>query len=139
MKKKRAFTPAQTVRGRNFVTGFTLLEILVAMIILSLTVGGLFAVLLSARRGSTHDRNRVIAAELGRFWLDELQMQVRQDQWLGAGNCLCQTCTGAANCQGAQTVNGTDFTPTFTIDDVAGTTAPLKRVRLRIQWHTPQI
>jgi Tfp pilus assembly protein PilV len=124
----------------------TLMEIVVALVILSLTMAGLLNVFIAAKSHGLRSRTLISASELGKYFLDPLQMQVRQDQW--GSNCLS---TGS-NCPGAQTITNygstLTYTPTYTITNVVGTgqvgncteTGPatdcLRRVKISISWPT---
>ncbi len=61
--------------------GFTLLEIIIAALILALVTTGLAYVFLAGKRHILHIRSKIQAAELGRLFLDYLPMHVRQDIW----------------------------------------------------------
>ncbi|MGD9015337.1 MAG: prepilin-type N-terminal cleavage/methylation domain-containing protein [Candidatus Omnitrophota bacterium] len=113
-------------------SGFSLVEILIAMLTLALIMGGLANLFFSTQRLTTHHRYRVVAAELGRFFLDPLQMDVRQDQW--GSNCL----SSGAGCPGNEVVDGITYTPTYNTSDPLGGNL-LRKVRLRIQWQEPSV
>ena len=123
----------------------TLMEIIVSMTILTVVMAGLLNFFVSAKKHTAYSRSRVSAAELGRYFLDPLQMQVRQDQWgtpypsYSAGsNCLWSSPT--SGCPGSQTINNITFIPTYCIDGcndptthtIPGTT--LRRVKVVISW-----
>jgi len=61
--------------------GLTLLEILVAMLILALVIGGLGNIFTSSKLELIHTRSLMLAAELARYFLDPLQADVRNDTW----------------------------------------------------------
>ena len=61
--------------------GFTLIEIIVATLILALVTTGLAYVFVAGKRHMLHIRSKIQAAELGRLFLASLQMNVRQDTW----------------------------------------------------------
>jgi hypothetical protein len=117
--------------------GISLLENLIAVVILVMIIFGMVGIFISGRQHIGHSRSLVAAAELGRYYLAPLQMQVRQDQW--AGNCL-----GARNgtlCQSdaaflPQNINGILYTPTYVVSDAPGTTT-MRRVKLTITWTEP--
>ena len=112
--------------------GFTLVEILVATILLALTVGGIANVFVASKRYIMHARLRMSGGEMGKYFLDPLQMNVRQDQWdtaeaNAAANCLKSN--PSAGCPAAQA----GYTPGYTVTDVAGT-GGLRRVQLQVNW-----
>lgn len=111
----------------------TLLEILIATVILALVVGGLANVFMVGKKYILHSRSRMSAGELAKTFLDPLQMQVREDQW--STNCLG---TGTpANCPD-QTVGITqgldrDYTAKYTVTPNSPITN-LSKVRIDITW-----
>jgi prepilin-type N-terminal cleavage/methylation domain-containing protein len=64
----------------------TLLEILIALVILAVIMAGLTNLFISGKRWMLHARARMAGGEIGKEFLDPLQMQVRQDNW--STNCL---------------------------------------------------
>jgi len=68
----------------------TLIEIIVATVILALTLAGMANLFISGKRWVLISQTRMVGGELGKFFLDPLQMLVRQDTWnvncLGTGN-----------------------------------------------------
>lgn len=109
--------------------GLTLIEILISTLILSLVMTGLANIFLAGKRHVLHSRSRMAGGELGRYFLDRLQMDVRQDQW--GDNCL----SGGAGCPAAQTINNIQYNPAYNISDVSGTT--LRKVKVNITWDEP--
>ena len=111
--------------------GLSLIEILVAAIILALVMTGLANTFIAAKRHILHSRLRMTAAELGKYFLEPLQMQVRQDEW-GTANCLSQ-----ANCldETAGPAEGLDrdYTAHYTITPDRPI-SNLNRVRVDITW-----
>ena len=115
--------------------GFTLLEVLVSTIILSLIVGALASLYFGAKRWVLHSRMRMQATEVSTSYLDPLQRNVRQDQWNPASNCL--STNGAAGCNAVvDTMEGVQYTPAYTIGapPFGGNT---KKVRFTITWNEP--
>jgi len=124
---------------------FTFLEILIATFILSLIMLGLVSVFISSKRLIYYNRGRIMAAELGKLFLNPLQSNVRQDTWGASSNCLSQ-----ASCASVSygTAYGLDknYTATYTIrlgnstdtpDPIANTT--LVRVKTVINWTKSDI
>lgn len=108
--------------------GLTLLEILVSIMILSLVVTGLTHVFIAGKRHILRSRSRISAVELGRLFLDTLQMDVRNDTWT-------TTCLGgnSSACPATQTINNITYAPNYTISDINGTT--LRKVKVNITWN----
>ncbi len=59
----------------------TLLEIIVATVILALIMAGMASVFVTSRQFLLHSRYRVSAAELGKRFIDPLQVYVRAEDW----------------------------------------------------------
>ena len=113
--------------------GLTLIEILVSTIILALVMTGLVGIFIGGKRHILHSRSRMTAAELGKYFLDPLQMLVRQDTW----NNATQNCLGTASCadQTIGPVQGLDWTYTahYTVTNNIPITN-LNRVKVDIAW-----
>lgn len=108
----------------------TLLEVLIAVLILAITMANLANLFVSGKRYVLHARSRMNAAELSRVFLDSLQMDVRQDLW--GSNCV-STDGVNNNCDTTpQTIDGIDYVPSFTKNPVTGT--ELRRVVTSIIW-----
>jgi Tfp pilus assembly protein PilV len=107
----------------------TLVEIVVALLILSLTMAGLVNIFIAGKRYILHSRSRMSGGELGKLFLDPLQMQVRQDEW--GNNCL----SAGIGCPGAESLQGITYTPTYQVNNVSGTN--LRRVKVIINWQEP--
>lgn len=114
----------------------TLIEILVSMLILAITMAGLTNLYISGKKWLMHSRSRMTSGELGKHFLDPLQMQVRQDQW--GNNCMSnQTttcCSDPQDCQ-AGTAQGLDknYNATYNVTpSFNGTT--LSKVKVNITW-----
>ena len=135
----------------------SLMEIIVSVTILTVVMAGLLNFFVSAKKHTAYSRSRVSAAELGKYFLDPLQMDVNWGKFYPqnplalptTGNCL----SAGYGCPGPQTINGITFTPTYCFDcccpypvplscnggiephtcpNVTGTT--LKRARVVISW-----
>lgn len=61
--------------------GTTLLEVVVAAVLLALIMVGMANVLVSGKRWILHSRSRMTSGELGKYFLDPLQGSVRMDTW----------------------------------------------------------
>lgn len=117
--------------------GVTLLENLIALIILILVMGGLISVFISGRQNILRFRSKMTAAEMGRFFLEPLQIQVSEDNWVN-------TCLGSKNasiCEGSDLfqpmdISGITYTPSYEISDAPGSTT-LRKVKLTITWNDP--
>jgi Tfp pilus assembly protein PilW len=103
--------------------GLSLMEIIVATLIFALVIAGLINLFIAAKRLTLHARSRIQASEVGKQFLDPLQMQVREDLW--GANCL-----GTGVCAPGAWVQ---YNANTTVAPVAGTT--LRRVDVTINWN----
>lgn len=144
--RKNVFTPLhpESPALRRGVTGFTLLEIIVAAIIIAVLMWGLTNLFISGRRHIMHARLRMAGGELGKYFLEPLQREVREDQWQANSNCL--TGNGAGTCPhttGCDLCTWRDpsrivYTPNYQITpllvDAQNPLGRLRKVRLRLSW-----
>ena len=112
-------------------SGFTLLEIIISTIILSLLLLGMLGVFVAGNTWVGHFRERMVSVELGKFFLDPLQDQVRQDTWAGSQLANPGSYNGIS-----QTINNRVFNEIHTVSPtIAGT--DLHRVTSTISWTEP--
>jgi len=109
--------------------GLTLLEVLISALILALVATGIINVFVSGKRHIAHTRFRIQAAQLLKYQLNQLHMQVRQDQW--GSNCL----SNQAFCPGSMNFDNITWTLNWTTE--GGPVANLRRVKLNINWTEP--
>ena len=116
--------------------GLSLVEVLVASTVFSLVMLGLFSVFASGNKQIVHIRERMTSAQLGKFFLDPLQVYVRQDTWDQVGNELKET-LGIPRAGGfsPQIVNNRSFSETHAVYAVPSTN--LRRVITTITWIEP--
>lgn len=112
--------------------GFSLIEVLMASVVFSLTMLGLFSVFVSSSKQLVHLRERTTSAQLGKFFLDPLQSYVRYDTW--ATNDLGLTGTNKTGAGSPQTINNRVFSEKHDVN-IVGT--ELRRVISRISWTEP--
>jgi hypothetical protein len=109
------------------------MEIIVAMTILAVVMVGLANISLTGKRHILHTRARMTATELGKVFLDPLQMDVRYDQW--GGNCLSREPYNSTLCPTLvpHTISGVVYTPTYSIEGIAG--SDCRRAQLTVTWN----
>lgn len=138
--------------------GFTLVEIIVASVVFALLIVGLLSVFVAGTKHIVHARERMTSVELGKLFIDPLQMDVRQDTWtlgqasnaLTPGTTYCDSVGGHTqnkNCPPAaqRTVNNREFWAAYTIaqggvnpgDDPALIGTDLRLVTTQISWNEP--
>lgn len=138
--------PAERGRKNLGLKAFTLIEILVSLFLLALTFAGMANLFLAGKGILRHTLYRVTAAELGKAFLDSLQLEVRQDTWNQVGNTLYlpigeESRTYIGTESDSRIINGIKFTPSYTISrvrDAAGRDTQLRRVQLSISWPEPR-
>lgn len=150
---RKGFTPTPIIKQKmsknKLVWGFTLLEILVAALILALVTTGLAYVFLAGKRHLLHTRSKIQATELGRLFLAPLQMDVTmsertsgaQNGWGQVNNCLTSDGT-SPGCPVAQPpVDGITYTPTYQntplLVDAQNPLGRLRKVKVTINWTEP--
>ncbi|MFA6358106.1 MAG: type II secretion system protein [Candidatus Omnitrophota bacterium] len=133
-----------TVKYHRHVKGFTLLEIIVATLLFSLATAGMVSIFVGGKRQVMHVRDRTASSEMGKLFLDPLQLDVRQDTWglgfaenaLTVGTTYCdsdgghtqnRSCPALTN----RKLNNIEFSSTYTTDMV-GTN--LRRVKVKVNW-----
>ena len=110
-------------------TGFTLIEIIVATVIFSLVVLGMAGLFIAGKRHIIHSRNRMTGSEIGKFFIDPLQMDVHQVTW--DANALKVGTTNGPSIK----VDNVDYVPQYIVSDVAlPGGATLRRVKAKISW-----
>ena len=127
--------------------GVSLVEIIISMLILSLIMGGLANLFISTKRLTLHARSRMVGGELSRYFLNHLQLQVRQDTWNDSTNFLTQGEYKSSDdipCSGYSTysnvtwldepnLDGITYYPAQRVSVIDG----LRKVRLTICWEEP--
>ncbi|MFA4984108.1 MAG: prepilin-type N-terminal cleavage/methylation domain-containing protein [Candidatus Omnitrophota bacterium] len=116
--------------------GLTILEILVALLILALIIGGLANIFISSKWYLIHGRSLMTAAELARYFLDPLHGNVSQEtwnttSWLGTGGSFNDTYQTKHLMAGSFYYNYTSKY-NITVDSPIGN---LTKVVLNITWN----
>lgn len=109
--------------------GLSLVEIVVSTILIALVLAGLANLFVAGRKYVTLNTSRTLGIELGKAFLDPLQMDVRQDLW--GNNCLSSNPT--SGCPTVWIISNIPFTPSYNIGTVNGINT-LRRVQLTISW-----
>ena len=108
-------------------TGFTLVELTVATLLLVTVVAGLFAAFVSANRWIKPQS--AVASNVARERLETLFEAVRQDWWDVGGRPLS---IGGPYADGTTTLDGVTYTRTYTVSSVSGT--DYRKVEARVTW-----
>ncbi|MDD5078941.1 MAG: prepilin-type N-terminal cleavage/methylation domain-containing protein [Candidatus Omnitrophica bacterium] len=112
--------------------GISLVEILVAMLLLSLVMIGLVNVFITSKRLLMRGQSKITALEFARSFIEPLNNAIRQDTWNHANNDLrLGTRTGPY-----QVINGINYTSVYNVTDVpAPSAANLRRVKVDMRWN----
>ena len=130
------------VKRKKLLTGFTLIEVLVSIFILSLTVTGLFAVFFMGEKTIQTDKNRVKALNYAQETLEELKNYVTIDgvySHLPNSGVLVGDTSGlswAFTVSNAHTHNTgvTGFTRTYTVENEGVGGRTLKKVTVTVEY-----
>lgn len=115
-------------RKKNKNTGFTITEVIIATLIFSLAMAGVFASISQLRQPAVESSQEVTAAFLGKKILDDLRGDVNQDTW-NSGNLVAGTTYGPYT----QTIGGKAYFYSYdVIADPDGTRA--RQVTLNVTW-----
>ena len=114
--------------------GVTFIELLVAIVLLAATIGGILSLFGATKRWIEASQSRMTVGELGKYVLDPLQMQVRADQW--NANCVSDTVAAGAGCvPNNLNIQGRQFNIAYNVG--VGPLPALRRVRIVINWNEP--
>ncbi|HDZ76478.1 MAG TPA: prepilin-type N-terminal cleavage/methylation domain-containing protein [Candidatus Omnitrophica bacterium] len=145
--------------GRFYITsfrcsalkGFTLTEVVIAAVIMSLTIGGLFSIFISSNRFVQRANRRLAAVNLAQDQIERRREFVREDTWTEANdNANLGTTGGTWNPGGwiagpsvgaiAQSYRywvEDDSSPGNPVPAAAGAAFPARRVFMQVQWTEP--
>jgi len=133
--------------GKNvYQNGFSLVEVVISALILSVVTTGLAYVLFAGKRQTLHSRARIQAVQLSKLFLSPLQLGVRQDTWASSSNplypgtsyCGVSGYTDRSDCPSAanRTIDGIVYNATYTITDNSPI-SNLRKVKIDIRWTEP--
>lgn len=111
------------------LTGLSLLEILISVVILALLVVGMSSLFISAQRLNLHSRSRVSGAELGKAFMDPMHSFVRADTWMTGANCL-----SLGNCPNRTAALDRNYTASYAITN-NNPALNVNRVTINITWN----
>ena len=117
---------------KMYKKGFGLIEVIVSIVLIVLTITGLVHLFLAGKRLLFLSHARMAGGELGKLFLDPLQMDVREDTWGSVNNCLSSNPT--VNCLQNASVGNITYNATYNITNVLETSNRLRRVKVDISW-----
>lgn len=139
------FQAAPAHKMKMHKRGFSLLEIIVSLVLIILVLTGMAHLFVAGKRLILHGHSRLAGGELGKVFLDPLQMQVRQDTWDAATNDLStgtRYCDGVGghtqqqNCptQAERTLGNIEYKATYVISDLSPN---MRKVVTTLSWSEP--
>lgn len=123
---------------------FSLIEIIVATILLALTLVSLTNLFVVGKRYILHSRSRMSGGELGKYFLDPLQNYVRQEDWIDTDNDYDSNNRLRINPSPRTdptptTINAIPYTPTYTVSIPPGSPDnQMRSVTVQINWPKSQ-
>ena len=122
------------------LSGFTLVEVIVSLLILLATAAGIFASFVAAQNYVLRSKRRIAAVNFVRQKLEELRPYVRQDTWTNStsGANLLWAAENATKTYAPETI---DFTDTWTgqrnyaVTNTVNTA--LRNVSVTANWTEP--
>jgi hypothetical protein len=121
----------KTIKDR---IGLSLLEIIVALLILSLVMYGLTSLFMVSKRLLYHSGSRITSMEVGKFFFEDANLSVRAD----IDNCLYNN----SNCRNTSvTYNGVVYNVSYLTANVTNATngnTSLRKVIVNVTWTEPK-
>ena len=123
------------------------MEIIVSTLILALIMAGLVSTFVSGKRWLAHSRARMAGGEMGKYFLDPLALEVRQDEWnetggsdsdYQAGNNLQKTPEPQGTTGTEVNIDNRTYTPTYhvTAFPISGDDyKQARKVKVEIGWN----
>ncbi len=117
-----------TIGQRKENRAFTMIEVVVATVIFSLAMAGIFASISNLRQPAVESTQEVTAAFIGKRILEDLRGEVNAETWQAG-----KLAPGIHNNLPPITQGNQTYTATYTVtDDTDGTSA--RQVTLNISW-----
>jgi hypothetical protein len=118
--------------------GLSLLEIIVALLILSLVMYGLTSLFIASKRFMYHSSSSVLSMEAGKYFFEDGGLAVTADNYSSGQNCLYNdaACSGSDNV----TYNGIRYNITYHTQNVTNSTnanTTLRKVIINVTWNEP--
>jgi len=125
----------------------TLFEVIVAVVIFSLVMAGMVSVFVAGKRHVMHSRDRMTSSEIGKLFIEPLQLAVRQDTWDTTANGLnlvglnyttyCDADVGhtqnpaCPSVASQRKVNNINYTAKY---EISNALTYLRRVKTTVSW-----
>jgi hypothetical protein len=119
--------------------GLSLLEIIIALLILSLVMYGLTSLFIASKRFMYHSSSSVLSMEVGKYFFEDQGLVVTADNYTSGRNCLYDdaACAGNDNV----TYNGIRYNITYHTENVTNSTnadTTLRKVIINVTWVEPE-
>ena len=114
--------------------GLTMLEILIAMLILGIIVTGLANVFVASKKLVLHSRNRIFAVEAAKYMLAPLSAGISYSSW-GSTNCLLNAAGCDTSPPNVARPSGIIFYPSWSVIDPGD--PAVRKVKLTMSWNEP--
>lgn len=115
-----------TIHRKKKKEAFTITEVVIATMIFTLAMAGVFASISQLRQPAAESTQEVTAAFFGKWVLDDLRRQVSADTW--NNGILANGSTGTIT----NTIDGRTYNATYFVVDDPGTNA--RQVTLNVTW-----
>jgi hypothetical protein len=121
----------KTIKDR---IGLSLLEIIVALLILSLVMYGLTSLFMVSKRMMYHSGSRITSMEVGKFFFEDVNLSVRAD----IDNCLYNNSV----CKNTSvSYNNIQYNISYQTSNVTNSTSAnttLRKVIINVTWTEPK-
>ena len=141
LEKATDFNRTPTVKGLDYLTGFTMVEVLVATVVFIIAALGIMSTYAAIRTPSTKTDHKLVAALYGEELLASLRNEVDANTWAltqGAGGRF--DCTNGVTYSGTKSVGGITYNYTYTVTCPSGNPANTddpRSVNLQVTWTEP--
>jgi len=127
---------------KNKRKGLSLVEIIVATMIMAITMAGLVNLFVSSKRWLLHSRARMTGGELGKLFLDPSYSDIQQLNWDDSSNDYLSGNSLHKRNEAAGTVVTLDnrgYQPYYTLESIPGfgVNEAARKLKVRIYWDEP--
>ena len=127
---------------KNKKSGLTLIEIIVATLIMAITMSGLVNLFVSSKRWLVHSRARMTGGELGRYFLDPSSSAIQQNDWSDDSNdyVASNSLHKRTDVVGPTVTLDREYSSHYTVSVIPGfnSSSQPRKVKVRINWDEPQ-
>lgn len=133
---RRVFTNG--IREPNSLTGFTLVEVIVSLLILAIAVTGLFASFVAAQRYVSRSRHRLVAANAARMAIESLKSSVDQRTWddpaVNLLACAAYPCTKTYALPADYQGTPWNWSANYVVTPISVGGVDMRRVDVTVRW-----